>query len=522
MRVLSVLILAAVIGLVLLVLARPAGPTADAVSFWEGAEAPQPALAPRGLGDGSLRAVAIFDSAGDERPDLFLAGYVSDFVATQLPRGWNGQELASAGATRAALAVDLNRDGAPDLLAGGDQGLRLWLNDGRGHFRSATAPAGGSGVTTALAAADVNGDGQVDIFEARMGGPAHLWLNDGSAQPGSAPAYRDGTTEAGLDLCCELTVALLADLNADGNADLVVGGPDKPVRLFANAGRGRFTAMPFAPGRAANWRALAAGDFDHDGDLDLFIGAAPAPALAWLPAAWWRRLPGAGHILARNDGAMVFTDVAEIAGLASAPPASGAAWLDADNDGDLELLLAGPAGLSLWRVQPDGAAWTVNPVPGLAPATAVAVGDIDHNGYPDLVVRGPRGELQLALHKGGKNHWLAVRLRARGNAPVQGARVEVATRDGMRMSRQVVSGEGAGVDQFNALLFGLGRRAEIQGVSVFWPSGKFTRLERNNLDRYIGFVEPSDASGGRNVWLREPVLEALKKRPPVRRRLQCQ
>jgi len=488
-----------------------------AVDFWQPEDAPVPVLAPRPLPGGGARAAAIFDASGDERPDLFLGGYASDLLATHLPRGWSGQELAGAGATRAVLATDLNRDGAPDLLAGGDKGLRIWLNDRHGRFRTAPAPAG-SGAVGALAAADVNGDGWVDFVSADPAGEVHLWMHDGG-RPGDAPVYHDGTRAAGIEPCCAVTAVLLADLDADGDADLITASHGGALKVYANDGHGKFSRVQSVPAQHGNWSTLAAADFDHDGDLDIFVGQDASPAFAWLPSSWWRWLPGPRQLLARNDGKLEFTDVAATLGLDRTAPVAGAAWLDADDDGDLELLLAGPGGLDLWRATGTGEHWRPAPVAG-EPATAVAVGDVDHNGYPDLLVRGPRGEVRLELHRGGTNHWLAVRLRARGNFPLQGARVEVATRDGKRMSAQATSGSGAGTDQFDALLFGLGRRAEIQGVSVFWPSGKFTRLERNNLDRYIGFVEPSDASGGRNVWLREPLLEGLKtlKRP---HRLQC-
>ena len=197
------------------------------------------------------------------------------------------------------------------------------------HMLSAEGPP--------LAAADVNGDGQEDFF---IGGAKDqtgaLFLSQGNA-------YRRVSDFLEADKLSEDTDALFFDANGDGLTDLYVasGGNEFPQtssalldRLYLNKG-GVFQKSSLPPLLVfESTGAVAAADFDQDGDLDLFVGERLKPFIYGVP--------GDGFLL-QNDGEGRFAEVTHA--LAPALKRLGmftaAQWADVDADGDPDLLLAG-------------------------------------------------------------------------------------------------------------------------------------------------------------------------------------
>ncbi|HKI70835.1 MAG TPA: VCBS repeat-containing protein, partial [Verrucomicrobiae bacterium] len=120
----------------------------------------------------------------------------------------------------------------------------------------------GSGV----AAGDVDGDGLVDLYFCRLDGPNALYRNLGNWK------FVDITDKAGVG-CADLdaTGAAFADVDGDGDLDLIVNSVGGGTHLFLNDGQGHFTELrpPLNPGKAG--MSLALADIDGDGDLDLYI-----------------------------------------------------------------------------------------------------------------------------------------------------------------------------------------------------------------------------------------------------------
>ena len=120
----------------------------------------------------------------------------------------------------------------------------------------------GSGV----AAGDVDGDGWCDVFFCGLNSQSKLYRNLGQWR------FQDVTESSGVN-CANLdaTGAAFADLDGDGDLDLVVNSVGGGTHLFLNDGHGRFTAIPepLNPGRGG--MSLALADIDGDGDLDLYI-----------------------------------------------------------------------------------------------------------------------------------------------------------------------------------------------------------------------------------------------------------
>ena len=248
------------------------------------------------------------------------------------------------------------------------------------HLLSAEGPA--------LAVGDVNGDGLDDIY---AGGakwqPGKLLLQQRNGQFAESAA-----AVFVADSVAEDVDAIFFDANGDRHPDLYVvsGGNElwgamEPLRdrLYLNDGAGHFTkAVGALPVFGENGACVVAGDYDGDGDLDLFVGTRVI--------AKQYGMPPASHLL-RNDGGR-FTDVtATVApALQSAGMATSAAWVDTDRDGSLELVVAGEwMPVRVFR-QRRGVFADVSRESGLAGTegwwTSLAVTDVNGDSIPDLVL----------------------------------------------------------------------------------------------------------------------------------------
>ncbi len=195
----------------------------------------------------------------------------------------------------------------------------------------------------ALAKADVNGDGLEDIFIGGAIGQAgilYLQTNDDRFIVSPSQTWI-------ADSASEDVNAVFFDADKDGDMDLYVvsGGneyadqsPEYADRLYINDGKGNFTKNVEAlPAMLSRKQAIAEGDFDNDGDIDLFIGGRGVPGSFPLPSA--------SYIL-RNDtrnGIPRFTDVtAEVCPALQKPGmVTAAQWVDINNDHYPELVIAG-------------------------------------------------------------------------------------------------------------------------------------------------------------------------------------
>lgn len=195
----------------------------------------------------------------------------------------------------------------------------------------------------ALATADVNGDGNDDVFiggAIGQSGALYLQQDDGSFQHAPQQPWK-------ADIQSEDVNALFFDADNDHDADLYVvsggneyleGSPEFQDRLYINDGKGSFTKLQkVLPVMRSNKHAVAAGDLDQDGDLDLFVGGRGKPG--YFPQA------SRSYIL-RNDSQgdkVLFTDVTKevCADLQSPGMITVARWADVDGDKLPDLLVGG-------------------------------------------------------------------------------------------------------------------------------------------------------------------------------------
>ncbi len=350
-----------------------------------------------------MGAVAWGDYDNDGRLDFLLTGDLDGIhLAAQLWRN-TGSGFANVpipgllGVQYGSVAwSDYDNDGRLDFLLTGETNYsdsggvaQVWRNTGSG-FTNAAIPAlpGVSSYSSSSAWGDFDNDGRLDLLltgSGRDSNPvAELWRNTGSnfshvpipGLPGvknSAVAWGDFDNDGWLDF-------LLA-----GRAGVYSSSP--PItQLWRNTGNG-FTHVPIPDLPAVRSGSVAWGDYDNDGRLDFLvtgINAVPSP----VTQLW------------RNTGTG-FTNV-PVAGLPNVWGGS-VAWGDFDNDGRLDFLLAGATGGSssgpsvtqVWRNTGSGFTNLNLGLPGLIYGSA-AWGDYDNDGRLDILLAGRSGASKVA------------------------------------------------------------------------------------------------------------------------------
>jgi Flp pilus assembly protein TadD len=412
--------------------------------------------------------IAVSDIDGDGDPDLFIPGcggeagpgpaLLRNDGSGKLTDVTREAGLETAVPSVAAAFGDFDNDGHPDLYVTGPDGNHLYRNRGDGTFEDVTAAAGvkGSGLCLAPAWADADHDGDLDLVVPRLGAspgaasgaPLLFFINNGNG------TFRETASEKRTDRPLEAVAAAFGDLDDDRDVDFVVSTASGPLVLFDNDRIGTFTA------RGREWglpeKGLGDGavlaDLDGDGWTDLFL-----PRTGWL-----RNREGKGFEL-RHE-------------IASDAGALGAAAFDFDNDGDLDLLVAGK-GLRLLRNEGAGRFTDATVAAGLdkVPPAAwrgVAAVDLDSDGDLDLVLSRNGAPPAILRNDGGNlNSWLRIRLAGlHSNKAGVGTKVEV--HSGSQFQRREVRlGNGYLSQEPETILFGLGGRKLVDFVRLMWPGG---------------------------------------------------
>ena len=358
-------------------------------------------------GDG-LGAVA-GDYDNDGRNDVLVLGRIATRLYRQLPDGFEPIALDAGGAGVSAAAVaaalaDIDHDGDLDVFLSSPN--RVLRNNGNGTFVDAAAATGLAGTTplTAIIPTDYDNRRDIDLLLLPSRGAPALFANTRGG------TFHDVAREAGLPGDGSYTAAAIGDINKDGAPDFVLATATAAATIATSTGGGRFSIAP-APGATAGATALQLFDYDSDGLLDLFALTAGGPRL-------WRSL--------------------------------GSSWSDV-TAATLPAPVSEPADV----------------------AHSMAIGDVDADGDHDVIAHLESGRVRFWRNTqppgSAGPQTIRVRLDARvSNRSAVGAKVELragSLRDRVELSAATPPAAPADV------VFGLGRRARADVVRVLWPSG---------------------------------------------------
>ena len=423
-----------------------------------------------GVGDtGYSMGVAFGDYDNDGDPDLFISNYGTnvlfrndgDGTFTDVTRRAG---VGGTGCSVGAVWADFDNDGLLDLYVGNyiefDPDYRqfyapdgfpgplaysgqpdvLYRNRGDGTFEDVTERMGvwrPDGRAMGVGAADVNGDGFVDLYVANDAMGNYLFLNTGGT------GFREAGLEAGVaynhrgDATSSMAVDF-ADFDGDGSVDLFVSDMSYSA-LYRNEGNGSFRDVTYASGIAVpsgqyvGW-GTAFVDYDNDGDPDII------------------KINGdLQHLFGQED--QVFDNV-------------GGSFVD---------------------VSTERGAYFRRELVG----RGAAFGDYDNDGDVDVfIVNLNDRAVLLRNERGNERHWISLLLVGRvSNRDGVGARVSVATGNVVQV-RQRTAAAGYLSQNDPRLHFGLGDHEVVDRIEIRWPSGIVQLLDDVAVDRVLTVIEP--------------------------------
>ena len=446
--------------------------------------------------------------------------------------------------TGVAIA-DFDNDGWPDIYVSNFGKNRLYHNNHDGTFTDVAEKAGvalgnwSSGATWG----DYDGDGRLDLFvpgylhydlanppapgtkavnfsqcqfrgvnvmcgpRGLRGEPDHLFHNNGDG------TFTDVSEKAGVSDKNGYygMSSVFIDLNNDGKPDLLVTNDSTPNYLYINKGDGTFDDDSYASGYALNENGretasmgVATGDYRNNGLIDVYNTV----------------FSDDYNPLYRNDGDANFTDISYQIGIAEPTVPFlgwGTAFLDYDNDGWKDIIVANGHVYPAVDQVPWGTSWAQRPllfrnvngtkfdlmpaVEGTALAKTyvgrgLAVGDLFNDGKLDVVINALDGVPALLRNVSpDKNHWIELKLTGGPKSPrdAVGATVYL-TANKIKQRGDVVSGGSYESTNDPRVHFGLGDATVIDAVEIHWPSGARERFPVSHVDQIVTLVEGKGVS----------------------------
>jgi tetratricopeptide (TPR) repeat protein len=420
---------------------------------------------------------------------------------------------------------DFDNDGWPDLFITRWRSYELFHNQGDGTFASVTEAVGLSGARgwpTSAAFADLDGDGDLDLYVCHYAvwdaeHPRLCRSDDTGAYVSCNPTevdaepdrlfrnddghFVDVSAEAGINERTGRGLGVLsADLDDDGRIDLFVANDLSANFLWHNRGGLKFEEVAQVAGVAGNavggyqaGMGVACGDLDGDGLLDLAV----------------TNFYGESTTLYHNLGGGLFSDETRAVGLYEASRyllGFGAVFFDCNNDGWLDLATANghvndfrphfpyqmPAQLLVGRgdgrlidvSKQAGAPWSV-----LRMGRGLAAGDLDNDGRLDLVLVSHKQPMAYFHNRSEGGHSLTLRLVGRESSrDAIGATIKIVH----GKIRRVLARTGGGSYQSASEPrnhVGLGCDTSVESIEVKWPSGATNSYRGLAADRHYTLRE---------------------------------
>ena len=498
--------------------------TAEAGIHFRHASGTRSSLLPEDMGSGA--GFADIDNDGDS--DLYIVNIPHPFTQEASPDSKtnvlyrnNGDGtftditqsagVGDRGYGMGCVFADYDGDGHIDLYVTNYGANVLYRNNGDSTFQDVTKTAGvGCELwSTGAAFADVDGDSDLDLYvcnyvtydlvkleqmqadSLQSGKPVPSALNPHVFEPQDNVFYRNNGDGTFTDVTAEIGIAapggrsmqcLFSDFDNDNDLDLYVANDTSVNYVYRNAGDGTFTDVS-NESWAADFRGsmgLTAGDYDADGDIDLFMSH-------WVDEenTLYRNLlkedPTSEHIR--------FVDESYSAMLAEVSIKRigwGTALFDYDNDGDLDIFVTNgstfqelknpevliPQTDALFSNNGDGTFTDVSEITGITAlptrvGRGATFGDYDNDGDVDIFIVNNYAAPTLLRNEGGnRNGWLHVELIG----AAIGAKIQLITADQTQL-REIYAGDSYMSANSFIAKFGVGNATQIETLQVKWLNG---------------------------------------------------
>jgi hypothetical protein len=451
----------------------------------------------------SGNSIGVCDMNNDGKDDIVRAQLNQTMIVSyqQSPNG-NFTEQSYPGYIDDPWAMcvgDVNDDGYNDVLYGFDN-VYIFTWNGINYTSLNVTQAINAGYIFVQGTnfADVNHDGNIDVFACNDDMMPHVYLGNGAGGWTNGQSYLPLATVPATDNSGNYA-SIWTDINNDGWVDLMITHCRQGVtnsadgrridQVFFYNGNGTYTqdvtnTTGLRDG-AQGW-STAWGDIDNDGDMDAFVLNYDVNSKLMI-----------------NNGSGVFADAMSTSGIANTTTIFGenATFHDFNNDGFNDLYISGSNSFLYINngngtFTADSGSFDTNQM------TAHAVGDLNGDGFLDIyasycnIFQSPSGTndklwMNMSASNGNTNHYIKFNLQGTvSNRNALGAIVKIYGPWGTQV-REVRSGEGYGIQNSFILHFGLGVNTAVDSAIIHWPSGITEHMNSSAADSTYNILEGS-------------------------------
>ncbi len=424
--------------------------------------------------------------------------------------------------SRAALWFDYNGDHLLDLVVAGDcfaglgsckdvDNIRLFEQTSDGQFENVTSESGiltdrdFDGAFGGFTAGDINNDGYLDLLTVMWEGNMTLFINNGDG------TFSDITESAGLNIPGRYWQPTFFDFDQDGFTDLYLNVDSFENLFFRNNGDNTFSEIGEQLNLNLDWdcMGLALGDYDNDGDMDLYISNIYSNT--------------EHNAMLQNNGvpsSLQFTEVGRDIGVGEGGWGWGVTFLDGNNDGYLDLAATngwhanqGVDRSKFWLNNGDGtfndASVAVSFNGNLEATTLISI-DLERDGDMDLIqtIKEDQGggiryyENQLNPAETNENY-IVIKPRMSGaNRFAIGSVVKLRT--GTRIqSRPITAGISYYGQEPAEAFFGVGDSEVVDEIAITWPGGSESTFHNLSINHVVMLTDESTLHAPAALQIRE-------------------
>lgn len=375
---------------------------------------------------------------------------------------------------------DFNNDKLTDIVIfSGACQIQVAKNMGQDQFTTFYESSGNCKVTP-LGLLDFNNDGYLDIFTTGYNLENHLLIN------------QNGVTFTELTSGNIITrnkdglpwVVAIGDLDNNGFQDIIIGVWNNSKIIYMNNGDGTFSYNEQGDLLLDTQSAstISLGDYDNDGDLDLFAGGVNKTGYSSIYT---------------NDGNGIFSLLAN-GSFSNMEDASSSSWVDFDLDGDLDLFIVKSLNSNTYLYQNNGASGFKEIALGdiekeKGVGTSAAFADYDRDGDQDFYEAvGQDGYDNFMENAGNSNNWINIKLEGyKTNYSAIGAKIKLKA-NGNWQYREILSITGFNSQNSLNQVFGLKSTTVIDSIVVYWPLNLKEQVLTNVEDNQFLVVKESD------------------------------